>query len=34
MPLILETERLLLRTWQSEDAADAFAIWGDSEVIR
>ena len=34
MQIILETERLLLRTWQSDDAADALAIWGDREVMR
>jgi len=34
MQIILETERLLLRTWQSDDAADAFAIWGDRDVMR
>ncbi len=30
----METERLILRTWESDDAADALAIWGDVEVMR
>jgi ribosomal-protein-alanine N-acetyltransferase len=34
MPVIAETERLVLRTWQSDDAIDAFAIWGDPKVMR
>jgi len=34
MSVILETERLLLRTWEPDDASAAFAIWGDSEVMR
>src|SRR5262245_46471321 len=34
MQIILETERLLLRTWQSDDAADALAIWGARDVMR
>jgi [ribosomal protein S5]-alanine N-acetyltransferase len=34
MPVITETERLVLRTWESDDALDAFAIWGDPEVMR
>jgi ribosomal-protein-alanine N-acetyltransferase len=25
---------VLLRTWESDDASDAFAIWGDAEVMR
>lgn len=34
MPVIMETERLLLRTWESGDVSSAFAIWGDAEVMR
>ena len=34
MPVITETERLVLRTWHSDDAADALAIWGDPQVMR
>jgi|SRR5678815_3583048 ribosomal-protein-alanine N-acetyltransferase len=34
MPVIAETERLVLRTWQSDDAIDAFAIWGNPKVMR
>jgi ribosomal-protein-alanine N-acetyltransferase len=30
----METERLLLQKWESDDASDAFAIWGDPEVMR
>ena len=33
MPLPLETDRLRLRPWQPEDAHDAFALWGDPEVM-
>ena len=32
--VILETERLLLRTWTVDDAEAAFAIWGDPDVMR
>lgn len=33
--MILNTERLVLRVWRpSEDAAAAFAFWGDPEVMR
>ena len=34
MTLILETDRLVLRTWTPEHAAQAFRIWGDAEVMR
>ena len=34
MPVIIESERLILRTWESNDASAAFAIWGDPEVMR
>lgn len=34
MPVITETERLVLRTWESNDALDAFGIWGDPDVMR
>jgi [ribosomal protein S5]-alanine N-acetyltransferase len=35
MTVILETPRLVLRTWTAEDdAADALEIWGDAEVMR
>jgi ribosomal-protein-alanine N-acetyltransferase len=34
MAVILETPRLLLRTWTLADVADAFEIWGNSEVMR
>ena len=30
----IETERLALRTWMPGDAEAAFAIYGDSEVVR
>jgi RimJ/RimL family protein N-acetyltransferase len=32
--VILETERLVLRRPEAEDAPDYAAIWGDSEVVR
>lgn len=34
MTFILETPRLVLRTWAADDAADALEIWGDPEVMR
>jgi [ribosomal protein S5]-alanine N-acetyltransferase len=34
MPVVVETERLALRSWEPGDAPDAFAIWGDAEVMR
>lgn len=34
MTRILETPRLVLRTWALEDAPDALRIWGDPEVMR
>ena len=34
MTLILETDRLVLRTWTLDDASDALRIWGDAEVMR
>ena len=34
MPVIRETERLLLRTWELQDAPAALAIWGDPEVMQ
>ena len=34
MTIILETERLRLRTWSPDDAADGFRIWSDPEVMR
>jgi len=34
MAFILETNRLLLRTWTLEDAEAAFQIWGDAEVMQ
>lgn len=34
MASILETERLLVRPWESSDVEDAFAILGDPEVTR
>ena len=33
-PIILETERLIVRHWRIDDVADAFAIYGDPEVTR
>lgn len=34
MTVILETERLLLRTWSPADRDDGFKIWSDPEVMR
>ncbi len=34
MPIILETERLTVRSWMSSDVGAAFAILGDPEVTR
>jgi ribosomal-protein-alanine N-acetyltransferase len=34
MTLILETNRLMLRTWTLEDSEAALQIWGDAEVMR
>jgi [ribosomal protein S5]-alanine N-acetyltransferase len=34
MGSIIETERLLLRAWRLEEAEQAFAIYGDPEVMR
>jgi ribosomal-protein-alanine N-acetyltransferase len=34
MTIILETERLRLRTWSLDDAEDAYRIWSDPEVMR
>jgi RimJ/RimL family protein N-acetyltransferase len=34
MTIILETERLILRTWSPEDAEAGFKIWSDAEVMR
>jgi ribosomal-protein-alanine N-acetyltransferase len=34
MPVILETPRLLLRTWSLDDAEAAFAVYSDPEVMR
>ena len=34
MAVILETNRLILRTWTLEDADAAFMLWGDPEVMR
>lgn len=33
MTTILETERLILRTWSLDDAEDGFKIWSDPEVM-
>jgi [ribosomal protein S5]-alanine N-acetyltransferase len=32
--VLMETTRLLLRTWTLDDTADALAFWGDMEVMR
>lgn len=32
--IIAETERLIIRYWTSDDADDAFTIYGDPEVTR
>jgi RimJ/RimL family protein N-acetyltransferase len=34
MPVIIETPRLLLRTWALNDAEAAFAFYSDPEVMR
>jgi RimJ/RimL family protein N-acetyltransferase len=34
MTIILETERLVLRTWSPDDAEEGFRIWSDPEVMR
>lgn len=34
MTIILETERLTLRTWSLMDAEEGFRIWSDPEVMR
>ncbi len=34
MPIICQSNRLILRTWTLEDAADALAIWGDPDVMK
>jgi RimJ/RimL family protein N-acetyltransferase len=34
MPVIIETPRLLLRTWALDDAEAAFAFYSDPEVMR
>jgi ribosomal-protein-alanine N-acetyltransferase len=34
MPVITETERLRLRTWEPVDFLDAFELWGNPEVMR
>jgi len=34
MVVILETNRLILRTWTHEDADAAFMLWGNAEVMR
>jgi RimJ/RimL family protein N-acetyltransferase len=34
MSIIVETERLIVRHWQLDDAEDAFAIYNDPEVTR
>lgn len=33
MTVILETERLLLRTWKMRDASECFAIWSDAAAM-
>ncbi|MDN5300198.1 MAG: [ribosomal protein S5]-alanine N-acetyltransferase [Clostridiales bacterium] len=32
--IILETERLILRTWELTDVDAGYAIWGDREVMK
>ncbi|MFN2392028.1 MAG: GNAT family N-acetyltransferase [Pyrinomonadaceae bacterium] len=32
--IILETKRLILRTWKFDDAEDALKIWGNSDVMK
>lgn len=34
MTIILETERLKVRTWSLDDAEEGFKIWSDPEVMR
>jgi ribosomal-protein-alanine N-acetyltransferase len=34
MTIILQTERLALRTWSPDDAEEGFRIWGDKDVMR
>ena len=34
MKIILETERLVVREWETEDAGAAFAMCSDAEVMR
>lgn len=34
MSTITESERLIVRHWRRDDAADAFSIYGDPEVTR
>ncbi|HET9660932.1 MAG TPA: GNAT family N-acetyltransferase [Thermomicrobiales bacterium] len=34
MPILLETDRLLVRPWTTDDVEAAFAILGDPEVTR
>ena len=34
MGIILETNRLVLRTWTLDDHAAAFKIWGDAKVMQ
>jgi [ribosomal protein S5]-alanine N-acetyltransferase len=34
MTTILETERLIVRTWAPADAEEGFGIWSDGEVMR
>lgn len=34
MTIILETERLMVRTWSFDDAEDGYGIWSDPEVMR
>ena len=34
MTIILQTERLIVRTWSPDDAEEGFRIWSDPEVMR
>jgi ribosomal-protein-alanine N-acetyltransferase len=34
MPVILETDRLVLRQWTIDDAGDGLTIYGDAEVMH
>jgi [ribosomal protein S5]-alanine N-acetyltransferase len=34
MAIILQTERLIVRTWSPDDAEAGFRIWSDPEVMR